>query len=268
MMDIVSEFFQVVLACVVKFFSDGISFSDMGALVHKLALFLGIVLTSIFLAWTTYQSSTLWNKKVADIPAYRWLAGLSFALTLLFAVSFFSLDYLHEVAIARTKQWKQEIQDNREWGNKTFSKTYYKLKQQGEENFTNYPPPEAGGSVIPLNHESSGRITAKTYVGEAIAHFKASHPYLSLILKTALAIPEEKIYQDNVRFFKENPGKNYGLNNAIRIAAEELKAGFDLHIPPLIKATRSYLVIIFSFLMVAIYSAIGVIAYRDIKIYR
>ncbi len=268
MMGVAVEFFQVVFDCVAKFFSDGISVSNMDALVRKLFLLLGIVSTSVFLAWTTYHSSTLWNKKVVDIPAFRWLAGLSFALSLLFAVSFFSLRYLRETAIERTMQWKGDIIDNRDWGIKTFGKTYYKLRGQGEEDFADFPPPEVGGRKIPLKHESSRRITAQTYVSEAIEHFKASHPYLSLILKTALEVPEEKIYQDNASFFDKNPGQDYGLDNTVRIAADELKAGFDLRIPPLIKTTRMYLVIIFSLVMVAIYLAISVIAYRDIKTFR
>lgn len=264
-MSIVVEFFQIVFDCVRKFFGDGISFSNMNILTYKLALFLGIALTSIFLGWATYRSSMLWNKKVTDIALYRWPAGLSFALSLLFAISFFSLGYLHEVVIDRTEEWKGYIKDDSDWSTNTFKITYDMLKRLGEEDFKDYPPPEAGGHKIPLYYESSRRITAQSYVEEATKHFKENHPYLSLILKTDLDIPENKIYQDSATFFKENPGQTYQLIDAIRIAADELKAGFDRRIPPLIKITRIYLVIIFSVMMAVIYLVIGIIAYRDIK---
>jgi hypothetical protein len=264
MMDIVREFFQIVFDCVGTFFSKGISLLDMDALAHKLAIFLGIVLASVLISLITYKFSALCNKKVTDIPAYRWLAGLSFAFALFFAISFFSLGYLHEVAIKRTDQWTKDLKGDKDWGHKTFSKVYYKLKMQGVD-LTDYPPPEAGGYKIPGFPESSLRMTAKTYVEEGLVHFKASHPYLGLILKTNLNILETNTYKDNIRFSKENPGKEYILYNAIKLAADELKAGFDLRIPLLIKTTRIYLVISFLAVMASIYMAIGVIAYRDIK---
>ena len=266
-MDIIHEFIQVIIECFVRFITDDINIRDKATLLRKIALLLGIIASSCLLGWLSYKSATLWNKKVRYIPAYWLLSLFSFFITLIFITSFFSLHYLREVSINRAEQWKDNIQTNKVWQEDTFRKAYYAVKQQGEEDFSQHPAPEEGGRIIPVAKESSRRITAKIYVNQAIEQFKKNHPYLSLILKADLDIPEEKIYQDNVKFFKDNPAQTYNLDNAVKIAANELKMSLEQRIPPLIKTSRLFISVIYICIIFLVFIIIGVLSHRDIKIF-
>lgn len=266
-MNIVYEFIQVILECFVRFVTDDINVSDKAMLLRKISILLGIIASSCLLGWLSYKSTLLWNRKVHHIPTYWLLALFSFFVTLIFISSFFSLHYLREVSINRAEQWKDNIQTNKIWQEDTFRKAYYAVKQQGEEDFSQHPTPEEGGRIIPIDKESSRRITAKIYVNQAIEQFKQSHPYLSLILKADLDIPEEKIYQDNVKFFKDNPKQTYNLENAVKIAVNELKMSLEQRIPPLIKTSRLFISVIYTCIMFLVFTIIGVLSHRDIKIF-
>lgn len=267
-MEIIHEFIQVIAECFLRFITDNINITDSAARLHKAAILLGIIFSSCLLGWLSYKSTTLWNKKIHGISTYWVLSIFSFFITLIFFISFFSLHYLREVSIIRTEQWKDNIQENKVWQENTFKKAYYAVKQQGEENFSQHPPPEEGGRIIPVNKESSRLIIAKIYVNQAIDQFKQSHPYLSLILKADVEMPEQKIYQDNVIFFKYNPNKTYNLENAIKIAADELKSSLELRIPPLIKTSRLFISIFYIGIMSTVFIIIGVLSYRDIRVFR
>lgn len=267
-MDIVYEFIQVVLECFVRFVTDDINVNDKFMLLRKISILLGIIGSSCLIGWLFYKSALLWNRKVHYIPTYWLLALFSFFITLIFITSFFSLYYLREVSINRSEQWKDNIQTNEVWQKDTFRKAYYAVKQQGEEDFSQHPTPEEGGRLIPSNKESSRHICAKIYVNQAIEQFKQSHAYLSLILRADLDIPEQKIYQDTVNFFKDSPSKNYSVENAIKIATDELKISLEQRIPPLIKTSRLFISIIYIGLMFLVFIIIGMLSHRDIKIFR
>ncbi len=234
-MEIIHEFIQVIFECFLRFITDDVDIGDSATRLQKISLLLGIIFLSCLFGWLTYKSSTLWNKKILNVPGYKGLSIFSFIVTLIFFSTFFSLNYLREVSIIQTEQWKDNLLKNKTWQEEIFRTTYDAVKQLGKEDFSQYPTPDKGGRIIPVNLESSRRTTAKIYVTQSIEQFKRSHPYLSLILKADLEIPEEKIYQDNVRFFKDNPNQIYKLENAIKIAVDELKNSLELRIPPLLK---------------------------------
>ncbi len=265
-MGIINEFLAIISECFLFFLHDDFNIQAISR--WSVPLYVsGILIVSGLIAGFFYKSPSLWNTKMNIHLFHRLLTAFVFVLTFIFMSSFFSLTYLHQTTVDLTENWQKQLPNDKAWQYQTFSKTYQAVKAQGEEDFSNYPPPEQGGKLIPENHEASRRITAKTYVTEAIEHFKQRHPYLSKILKTDLNIPEEEIYQDSKSFFDKKTGKNYELENAITITGDKLKKGFDQRIPNLIKTTRFFITVAYVAIMTLLFAGVGFIAYRDIKIF-
>lgn len=266
MLDIIQEFVRVTLECLLAFLSDdAIALSKPG--LGRVLRWLAVLLLSLLAGVGVHQCRQLWNRQ--RTPAKYWVLSAGTALaTLLFITSFLSLNYLKAVSLNRIDHWQDTIQNDRAWGQETFRLSYYAIKKLGEEDFSNYPTPENGGNLTPASHESSRRKTGEVYVTRAIAEFKDSHPYLSLILKADLDVPEQKIYEAQNQFFAANQGKTYNLGGAIGIAATELKQGLERRIPPLITTTRVIISVSYGLFMFIIFAIIGFIAYRNIKVFR
>lgn len=209
-----------------------------------------------------------WNLRFRITLTHHMFCGIATLLTMLFTLTFVSLKYTEQVAKAIVLGWQQiEILNDSSWKHATFRKAYEEVKALGIEDFTQYPHPDQGGNLIPVSRKESQETSARVYANEAVQHFKKSHSYLSMILKTDSDVPTEVIYKDNAQFFVDHPGQTYPLENAVKLAADHIRQGLEPQAVRVVRVSRGVLAVLFLLVQGIPFGLIGFAAYRDLKAY-
>lgn len=138
------------------------------------------------------------------------------------------------------------------------------MKALNIEDFSNYPPPTAGGHTIPAGHEESQRRTASVYANEACKHFDSSRPFLSAIVRPQA--PLTKVYQDQRIWFDQHPDSTYDLSRAVNLAATEIRNGLIPQTQRVILIAGIAAIMVFILAQAVPFGLIARAAYRDLKV--
>ncbi|MHB8123091.1 MAG: hypothetical protein ACYDG4_13155 [Desulfuromonadaceae bacterium] len=257
-MGFLSDFFHILIDCIAKLKHDD-SFTFF------ITLIIGILLGGGSWVLCSYYSR-LWNLRYRVTMAHHILCGIAAILTVFFTLTFVSLKYTKDIAYSVINTWQRQIRYDSSWQSKIFRTAYEKVKQLGIEDFSRYPHPDKGGTLVPANKAPSRKAVATLYATEAVQHFKHAHPYLGIILKAQPDISIQVISDDVDRFFANNPGKTYSAENAVELAAKHIKSGLDAQVPRVVTFSRTLIVILFFLVQAIPLGLIGWAAYRDVKV--
>ena len=111
-------------------------------------------------------------------------------------------------------------------------------------------------------------MAARTYAQAAVAHFREHNPLLSKLLSPKATPTEEEIYDDVRIFFEKNPGKKYGVEQAIDLASENLRQDLQKQAPKVVVYARGFLILGILLLTAMPFALVGINAYRDIRIHQ
>jgi hypothetical protein len=232
--------------------------------------FLGTLIGGLFLGLACWmlcsRYSRLWNLSYRVTVTHHVLCGIAAVLTILFTVTFVSLKYTKPVTEALITAWQLQLLADLSWEQKAFRKTYEAIKALGVEDFTNYPHPDRGGHIVPASEMVSRRTLASIYSSEAVKHFHETHPYLSMVLSAEPGISPGMITDDVSAFFSAHPQDNYSNLSAVKLAADHIRQGLNARAPRVVPISRGITVVLFILVQSIPFSAIGVAAYRDLKV--
>ena len=217
------------------------------------------------LCWVICNYYTrLWNKKYHLTFTHHVLCGIAALFTFFFVLAFSGLSYLKEVSVDCLNDWSTQILNDNEWAASTFQKAFYKIKENGLEDFSNVPAPGNLGSHIPVNNDRSKEECANIFTNEACRNFNITNSFLSKIIWTSPEVPQEIINKDMNEYFTTN--STYPPERAISLATNQIKSGLILQTPRVVAIARFTLIVLFFLLQLIPFGLIGYSAYKDIKI--
>jgi len=232
------------------------------------ALMGGILVGSIVLAglcwWACCVYARLWNKKFRVIVLHHIFCAMASLLTLVASVTYAALRHAAEVAATSVAVWEQQIGFDSLWAAKTFKSAYDQVKALGIEDFSQYPPPPAGGR-IPASSERSQFECAQVYASSAAVHFKEQRPFLNRIIQTGSEVPADVLRADMRAYFAGGQ-HTYPTSKGIQLVAAKVKEGLQAHLPRVVSVFRSCLVGIFFLGQIVAFGFVGWAAYRDLKV--
>lgn len=230
-----------------------------------LATLLGAMVLAALCWWGASAYSRLWNLRFRITLHHHVLCLLAAALTLVFSVLFASLRYTRDAAEASIDHWRTELLNDSEWANRTFIAAYEAVNALGIEDFSQHPPPGSGGRTIPLAKAESIAASASIYANSAATDFRQRRPFLSKVLLVRPEIPKERINLVVNEFFAKG-GQTYSLEEAIDIAAGEIKSTLQPQTGRVVPLARLLLVALFVLVQIIPFGLIGLAAYQDLKV--
>ncbi|WP_247236592.1 hypothetical protein [Telluribacter sp. SYSU D00476] len=218
---------------------------------------------ALLCGWICLHYVQLWNKRFQLTTTHKIFTALACTFTFFFVLAFAGLAFMREITQAQIIIWQGNLKEDQDWSQRTFEKTYHKVKESGKEDISTFPPIER--NIIPVTHNDSQLLAAQIYSNEACTNFDEMHPFLSKIVWATPSLPTEVIHSDVTSFFKSNPGKTYPTINAIDLAAKHIKDELLVQAPRVVTISRIGLVLAFILVQLVPFGIIGVAAYKDIK---
>jgi len=170
--------------------------------VKNLYLTIGVAtLLSVLCAIICSYYSRLWNKTYRTTITHKILSGIASLLTFFFVLAFVAFTYLKEIAQFNITTWANDLVTNQNWIHETTKKAYYKVKDAGLENFTNYPEPNETSVSIPVSKNQTIQLCANHFAKEACNNFDDKHPFLSKVVGAKSGIPSEVVQDDVKNYF-------------------------------------------------------------------
>ncbi|MEA1049462.1 hypothetical protein U5801_06545 [Lamprobacter modestohalophilus] len=235
-----------------------------------LALAIGLLLGGLSW-WLAHFVALGFNRQFSFHVQHHVFCAIAAAITLVFTVLFFAMQYTADVARHEVEQWESNILADRDWSSDTFVDAYeavYALRDSdGEqvEDFSQHPHPNRGGDLIPTNAEVTNETVADVYVDSAIDHFRDQHPFLSKILWANEGVAPEAIQQDMTQFFNANPGGTYSAGDAVELAGREIRQILAEQAPRVVLISRILLVLAFLIVQGLVFGLLIRAALADIR---
>ena len=213
--------------------------------------------------WGCIRSIRLWNQTY-QIPWWSYLAA-SFASVIVFGGTILlpSSGLIKDAAISLIEDWSKRLPRDRRWTDDTFKEAKRQVVKLGLEEPASYQK-----ETIPVNHEESRKVAARTYAQAAVAHFREHNPLLSKLLSPRATPTEDEIYDDVRVFFEKNPGKKYGVEQAIDLASENLRQDLQKQAPKVVVYARGLVILSVLLLTALPFALVGINAYRDIRVHQ
>ncbi len=162
--------------------------------------------------------------------------------------------------------WANELEKNGEWAHKISSKAYYKIKESGLEDFSNFPEPTPNNCAIPISKPESRELTAKIFSDEACLNFNSLHPFIAKLINTEAGIPTKTVKDDINRFFLDKNNHTYLINDAVNLVAKTIMDELIIQVPRIVFVSKIILIIAFLIIQSIPFGLIGLAAYRNLKI--
>lgn len=147
------------------------------------------------------------------------------ALTLMVTLTFpaFAAARYLQPSLERTiNDWRDRLNGDTTWQQDEFVRQYHEIRRQKLEDFSQYPPPEQGGNIIPMNNPHT-IITTSTMTAEAaIGNFNSEYPLLAFMIGVTPTISSETVSNDVNNFFSSNQGGRYPHTRGIALAVNEI----------------------------------------------
>ncbi len=230
--------------------------------------FLGTVIGAFTLAgvcwWVCTNYSRLWNTRYHITVFHHVLCGVAAMATLVFTLTYVALRHTRDLAAITVNSWQRGIQADQAFKSGTFAKAYYAVKGLNLENFADYPPPPTGRR-IPLSHEPSRTLYAKTYADEACRDFQRKHSFLSRLIWPETQVPKSAVESDLRRYFERNPGGTYMDTQAIDLAVRLIRGALEPQTQRVVGLSRTAAIFLFLFFQAIPFTVIGYAAYKDLK---
>ena len=195
-----------------------------------------------WLAATHY--SRLWNLHFRSTPIHHVLCALAAVCTLVFAVFFASMGYTKQAADISIDSWSAELMRDQRWSDDTFEAAYREIKALGLEDPSQLQQMWEQKRQIGVSHPQSRKKFAEAHANAAVANFRVVHPFLSRILGPRADIPAELINEQVNAFFRTYPDRIFPAQNAINIAASNLKSGLQDKTDRVVWVARTFLVVL------------------------
>jgi len=213
--------------------------------------------------WGCIRSIRLWNQTYR-IPWWSYIAA-SFASVVIFCGTILlpSSGLIKDAAVSLIEDWSKGLPRDRRWTDETFKEAKRQVVKLGLEEPASYQR-----ETIPVNHEESRKVAARTYAQAAVAHFREHNPLLSKLLSPKATPTEEEIYDDVRVFFEKNPGKKYGVEQAISLASENLRQDLQKQAPKVVVYARGLVILSVLLLTALPFALVGINAYRDIHVHQ
>lgn len=230
-------------------------------------VFQGCLVLALLLAGTTFwgcmRSIRLWNQTY-PIPWWSYLAA-TFASLVIFSGTILlpSSGLIKDAAVSLIEDWSKHLPHDRRWTDETFKEAKRQVVKLGLEEPASYQK-----ETIPVSHEESRKAAARTYAQAAVAHFREHNPLLSKLLSPKANPTEQEIYEDVRVFFEKNPGKKYGVEQAIDLASENLRQDLQRQAPKVVVYARALVTMGVLVLIAIPFGLVGMNAYRDIRIHQ
>ncbi len=256
----VTDFASLLAACVgLHFAHDSASF--------WLAALIGVALAAACWWACSFLTHAI-NRNFQMSPVHHVCCAVAAFFTLIFVIVFSSLSYTKEAATASIEVWKALIDHDRAWQQRTFSKAYYKVKALEIEDFTKYPPPEDGGSIVPISHDESRNAAAEVYANEACSDFDRKRPFLSKIVWSKPGIAPELVENDIHAWFENNRGNLYPLPQGAALATDNIKERLNAQTPRVVTLSRLVVGCLFLLIQLIPFGLAGWAAYVNIRVNR
>ena len=230
--------------------------------VFQFCLVLALLLAGVTF-WGCIRSIRLWNQTYR-IPWWSYLAA-SFASLVVFSGTILlpSSGLIKDAAVSLIEDWSKRLPRDRRWTDETFKEAKRQVVKLGLEEPASYQK-----ETIPVNHEESRKVAARTFAQAAVAHFREHNPLLSKLLSPKATPTEEEIYDDVRLFFEKNPGKKYGVEQAIDLASENLRQDLQKQAPKVVVYARGLVILSVLLLTALPFALVGINAYRDIRVHQ
>ena len=208
--------------------------------------------------------SKLWNLGFRTTATHALLCFMAAVLTFVFVVLFVSFKYTKDAAELGIDAWRAESGHGMTWENSTHKKAYGEIQKLGIENFSTAA---AASGTIPLTQTASRNKLAEVYSAAAIKDFQSKRPFLSKIVWTRFAVPQQTIGQIEKRisqFFISDstiPG-----SKVVEYTAEALKEPLHEGTAQVVPVARSIIVVLFLLVQLVPFGLIGWAAWRDLKV--
>lgn len=230
--------------------------------------FMLTVIAAVLLAgacwWVCTNYSQLWNRRYQITMVHHVLCGIAAVMTLVFTLVYMSLSFTKDIAVNAVNDWSTAIHQDNLFKQTTFNTVYQSVRALGIEDFTNYPAPPRGNRV-PLNHEQSRTLMAKTYGDAACRDFQQKNPFLSRIIWPEAQVPVSAVRGDMTAFFSRNPGGTYMDHQAIGLAVRLIRGALEPQTRRVVSLSRTAAVLLFLFVQAIPFTVIGYAAYKDLK---
>jgi len=213
--------------------------------------------------WGCIRSIRLWNQTY-PIPWWSYVAA-TFASFVVFSGTILlpSSGFIKDAAVSLIEDWSKRLPRDRKWTDETFKEAKRQVVKLGLEEPASYQK-----ETIPVSHEESRKVAARTYAQSAVAHFRENNPLLSKLLTPKAAPTEDEIYDDVRTFFEKNPGKKYGVEQAIDLAAERLRQDLQKEAPKVVVYARAFVILAILIFTALPFALVGINAFRDIHVHQ
>ena len=230
--------------------------------VFQVCLVFGVLLGGLAF-WACMRSVRLWNQTY-PIPWWSYLAA-SFAALVVFSGTILlpSSGLIKDAAVSLIEDWSKRLPRDRRWTDETFKEAKRQVVKLGLEEPASYQK-----ETIPVSHEESRKVAARTYAQAAVTHFREHNPLLSKLLSPKATPTEEEIYENVRSFFEKNSGKKYGVEQAIDLASENLRQDLQKQAPKVVVYARAIVILGVLLLTALPFALVGINAYRDIHIHQ
>jgi len=233
----------------------------------KLLISIGIGTVLAALGWlVSINYHRLWNRGFKIRRWHHVLCALVAFKTFLFTLIFASFMHIRAITEAVIVQWNKSLIESTAFFDGVSVKTYDEIKKLGVEDFSGYLPPSEGGKSIPTNTKEAKELAAKIYAEAVAKNFEEMHPFLSKIIWSSPEEATKSITEQTIKFFEENPGMSYDVENSVKTATEKIRAGLEEQIDDTVLLSRIAIVVVFLLLQLIPFGIISYQAYSELKI--
>ncbi len=206
-------------------------------LFYLLLMFSGLALASILWLFCAFFGSLFYKPYRLSIGQHI-LCGLLTVMVVVTVPTYVSAVYLQPTLAGLIANWRDTLISNTAWNNKQFIRQYDEIKKMGLEDFSNYPAPARGGTLIPLNHTESLIKVGQMNAEATIENFYFNFPLISKIIGTKPTVSANRVSQDMNDYFKTNKSSTYPHERGIQLAVDQIYKELEPQIPRIIFLIR------------------------------
>lgn len=141
----------------------------------------------------------LWNRRYHLTRVHRFLSIAAGLLSFAFALAYFSVGYMPQVAQAVIDEWQNDINSNEAFAATALETAYVTLRKLHPEEMAGVPVPANNNNTLKLPGEACQIDAATSLATQATDNFRMLHPFLSLIATPI--VPKEAVEQDSEKFW-------------------------------------------------------------------
>jgi hypothetical protein len=230
---------------------------------------LGVAVILAGIGWYCAANySKLWNLQFRTTAAHAVLCFMAALLTFVFVMLYASLKYTNDAAEVSIGAWSLISKGDTRWQNTARQRAYDAIKSMGIEDFSKLPSLFSPDVKIPLKNTESRKKYAEVLAAAAIDDFKANRPFLSNILWTRTAVPQQTVETIEKRISQLSiTGEDITFpNKVLEITADALREPLYEGVARVVPVFRVIIVALVLLVQLVPFGLIGWAAWRDLKV--